>query len=125
VAKEFKDFDTKFSRAQINVVLADYLYNGSSEADRNGYKRWDLKLDYWTNDEIRQAVYELEDSERWQLFRVSMKGRTTSEKLYMLHNYYAKHDAATVAREKCRIDNYIGALKRGGQLDSTTLQVLK
>lgn len=119
MAKEFKHFDTMFSRAEINACRDKY-FDDVKLADRAKasahIKRWDRKTDYWTNDEIREAVYMMEDSVNWQLFRVSLKGLTTQEKLYMLAQYYVHHDAETTAREKLRIDNYIGALRRGGQL---------
>lgn len=87
-----------------------------------------------------RRIAEAVDDEEWQLFRVSMKGKSTAEKLRMLHEYYDREyvnspDPDTLPieeweREKIRlqdvrirVDNYIKALCRGGQLWSgETLQ---
>lgn len=67
----------------------------------------------------------------WQRFRLSMKGRATSEKLDMLaewremHMYINPDKSRTLPRRhQVQIDNYINALKRGGQL-SMELEVRK
>lgn len=136
MAKEFKHFDTMFSKAEIEDCRKKWLYNGSTKEDRMGYKRWDRKVDSWTNDFIRSCVYLVSDSLEWQLFRVSLKGLETSEKLYMLDNRYQQlvdfnaSDTPTGEQwtqykiQKCRIDNYILALVRGGQLNSS-LEVVR
>jgi len=83
-----------------------------------------------TSRRIAQAV----DNEEWQKFRVSMKGHTTQTKLDMLcwyvneegeHNHDGDH-FDTAACDVCiRVDNYIKALCRGGQLwPNETLQTL-
>jgi len=64
---------------------------------------------------IAQAV----DNEEWQKFRVSMKGKSTREKLDMLREYYYAPGASTRPTDEdvaIRVDNYIKALCRGGQL---------
>lgn len=68
---------------------------------------------------IAQAV----DDEEWQKFRLSMKGETTERKLQMLKYYYQGyyHDALSTFDKEAeniniRVDNYIKALCRGGQL---------
>ena len=72
---------------------------------------------------IAQAV----DDQKWQEFRLSMKGKTTLRKLQMLKLYYTRvhkgnHDildrySVDMDCDVCiRIDNYIKALCRGGQL---------
>jgi hypothetical protein len=73
---------------------------------------------------IAQAV----DDEEWQKFRVSMKGKTTEVKLVMLDAYWgSQHSIHAVCwigfaedLNSCdiciRVDNYIKALCRGGQL---------
>jgi hypothetical protein len=67
-------------------------------------------------------VAEAVNNEAWQKFRRTMKGQTTARKLEMLGVYYDA--AASLATSdddleyvKIRIDNYIKALCRGGQLD--------
>jgi hypothetical protein len=73
-----------------------------------------------TSRRIAQAV----DNEEWQKFRLSMKGVATRHKLDMLVDYYddnvVYNDSVTqqeIEDVKIRIDNYIKALCRGGQLE--------
>ncbi len=68
---------------------------------------------------IAQAV----DDEDWQKFRVSLKGLPTQTKLDRLKKYWfadgAQVHAAYQARDcDCciRVDNYLKALARGGQI---------
>lgn len=71
---------------------------------------------------VLKAVHD----EDWQAFRVSLKGKSTEEKLNLLEGYWlvqhAIGSAHTVKYEiiTCayciRVDNYIKALCRGGQL---------
>lgn len=77
---------------------------------------------------VAQAV----DNEDWQKFRLSMKGKPTETKLEMLQKYWtdkhnshtgrlfydsAMHFADWMNCPFCvRVDNYIKALCRGGQL---------
>lgn len=70
------------------------------------------------------------DNEEWQEFRLSLKGRSTEEKLDMLKDYWwFMHDTqvrgswvsfSVHCDDDCdiciRVDNYIKALCRGGQL---------
>lgn len=64
------------------------------------------------------------DNEGWQEFRVSMKGKSTQEKVYMLKKYYEQEGHVRKVEEwiNCdicvRVDNYIKALCRGGLLYS-------
>lgn len=73
---------------------------------------------------IAQAV----DNEMWQMFRISLKGKTTEAKLAKLKSYYFSHSHKLdhdlgkdrIDINDCdiciRVDNYIKALCRGGQL---------
>lgn len=74
---------------------------------------------------IAQAV----DNEEWQVFRVSLKGKSTEDKLSELRRYWNanshghtvslahKRDVLQYDCDICiRVDNYIKALCRGGQL---------
>lgn len=70
---------------------------------------------------IQEAV----NNNDWQKFRVSLKGMPTTDKLAELEDYYdmTKHShnvENTAIDSDCdvciRIDNYIKALCRGGQL---------
>lgn len=55
----------------------------------------------------------------WQEFRLSLKGISTEAKLRKLNQYRANRLYATgelARRYEVQIDNYLNALKRGGQL---------
>jgi hypothetical protein len=78
-------------------------------------------------DRIKAAV----DNDEWQRFRLSLKGLPTHEKLTELYAYYSRTahthasidlpgGSATHGRDTCvgciRVDNYLKALCRGGQI---------
>lgn len=52
----------------------------------------------------------------WQKFRLSLKGLPTTEKLDKLDAWYGLPSQAS-RRTRVQVDNYINALRRGGQLD--------
>ena len=90
---------------------------------------WLRKVDSWSMEEILDAV----DDADWQAFRLSLKGKATTRKLEMLDDYMERASARLAAgeidkdeyRKECiRVDNYINALKRGGQLNMA-LEVVK
>jgi len=145
MAKEFKDFDDTYRKLMGKVLAGE---NGITLQIRaKEIEGWDYadEIVLWSNKEIREAVYESATADAWQQFRVSLKGFSTAMKLARLENRYLairekvraayeKADgerkmlalwevyteslAVEEIREKCRIDNYIGALRRGGQLDA-------
>lgn len=56
----------------------------------------------------------------WQRFRLTLKGVPTTKKLEMLQIrrlYRLRQDSTLPRRYQVQIDNYINALKRGGQLN--------
>ena len=68
--------------------------------------------------------------EEWQGIRLSMKGVPTHKKLDILKVYFERKGFLVdgrLVREKtdrrflCQIDNYLGALRRGGQLDDNNM----
>ena len=72
-----------------------------------------------TKEKIRRAV----DQEEWQRFRMRLKGKSTARKLEMLREYFDEKvsgdclDGTDSYDHVCiRVDNYIKALCRGGQL---------
>lgn len=83
---------------------------------------WVHKLQVWNMDQIWEAIKD----DRWQAFRISLKGIPTTDKLLKLDTYLmqaAMRNKCTIEelhlkdwKEKCRIDNYINAILRGGQL---------
>jgi hypothetical protein len=127
MAKEFLDWNNKFSKAQLAAKRKEF---GVREADTDywigvgEYNGWGRQIQSWSAAEIRLAVYFEEDAAEWQCFRVALKGLSTQQKLHMLdvrYNQYVGFGSADVSdekrrREHCRIDNYLGALVRGGQL---------
>jgi hypothetical protein len=91
-----------------------------------------LRLTY-----TRQDIVDAIDDEDWQEFRISLKGRRTKAKLALLASYFNEGkyhfenrdgelscwpdceldvDAIVYFHYMVRIDNYIKALCRGGQL---------
>ena len=63
-----------------------------------------------TRVQIKKAVKE----PRWQKFRVSLKGKPTKTKIQQLKAYLTVRYGSKKA--EVQVQNYINALKRGGQL---------
>lgn len=137
MAKEFKEFDKKYSKLAGTALLQIESVGGKiAKEDIAASDHWphmDRFTEEYSTSTIRYAVYEAPGAEEWQKFRVSLKGLTTREKLYALGWYYDMHvsvgSGAHMTREDwsrhiLRINNYLGALKRGGQVNSQ-LQVVK
>jgi len=93
-------------------------------ASDSGYvTAWRYEVKLYTPDEVR--LFCVLDA-NWQEFRVSLKGLSTYTKLANLEHWRMKHaeQSSTQSgieklprRVEVQIDNYINALKRGGQLD--------
>ena len=93
-------------------------------------KQWTLPIKSYTMEEVRKYCV---NNESWQRFRKSLKQLPTSTKLRLLHDRYemlmpsfVKEDSEDVEGQRSiqvQTDNYINALKRGGQLNSWTLEV--
>lgn len=101
------------------------------------------KIAKWDNGKRRcQAGYSPHDvkihcvmNSEWQKIRLSMKGVDTSEKLAILEAWWDKQMAAAenmicsgvhteclrgnalLFATECQVGNYLGAIRRGGQLD--------
>ncbi len=116
MAKEFKDYDKKYEYLKGTAIAYIELLGGRIlRSDIDTITRWELPVRRYSNDAIRQAVYFAEDASWWQQFRVRLKGLNTKEKLYCLAWYLAHEDDSELAN--IRVSNYLGALKRGGQLN--------
>jgi hypothetical protein len=63
-------------------------------------------------------IAEAVDDEEWQKFRLSLKGISTKEKLDKLVDYY--HTETNQQTVDIRVDNYLKALARGGQIAVTS-----
>jgi hypothetical protein len=75
--------------------------------------KWPHEIKSYTPEEVRK--YAVADKS-WQQFRLSLKGLSTSEKLQRLGIW--RHRGTAISRStQVQVDNYINALKRGGQLD--------
>lgn len=95
---------------------------------------------FWDNEKYKvQAGYPPEDVQRycvnspsWQKIRLSMKGQPTCMKLAILIAWWKQQTSIQLAEYgmkpaeefnkhcyyyECQIGNYLGALRRGGQLD--------
>lgn len=73
----------------------------------------------WAPDKVQR--YCVQDEE-WQGVRLSMKGVPTAKKLDILLEYYVRKGGVKCDEHiQCQIDNYLGALRRGGQLDDNNL----
>jgi hypothetical protein len=53
----------------------------------------------------------------WQRIRLSMKGKATHEKLEILWTWWRNMHATEPYATEVQVGNYLGALRRGGQLD--------
>jgi hypothetical protein len=63
--------------------------------------------------DAQYAVYFAPGWEDWQRFRIALKGRTITNKLNYLQQYWNTSDHAN-PNERLRVSNYLGALLRGG-----------
>ena len=70
---------------------------------------WPHEVKVTPTHEIQAAVRD----NVWQAFRLSLKGLSTTDKLRHLNNWVTSHTGRV---NQIRIDNYINALLRGGQL---------
>lgn len=117
MAKEFKDYDKKYAHLQNRILDGEIL---TETCYRVTEEKWPFKPSVWTKAQVRYAVYESDTADVWQQFRVSLKGCETPKKLARLYSRFIYGDNLNKVEktlEKCRIDNYIGALVRGGQLN--------
>lgn len=120
MVQEFKDYDklySKFKGKFMPYETGQGFCEMMAEADQ--IKNWPYKVGSYSNAQIREAVYFASGAEEWQQFRVSLKGFNTHEKLarlYFRRGHFMKTQLQDL--EVLRIDNYLGALVRGGQLDT-------
>lgn len=82
-------------------------------------KCWVIKIESPTRMEIiKYAV----NNHEWQKFRLSLKGKSTFDKLTALDRWIEQSEDKYIAY--IQVNNYLGALKRGGQV-SAKGEVLK
>ena len=78
--------------------------------------KWSRRVESWSRKEIDIAI----NDDKWQAFRRSLKGLPTRDKLESLSDYLnveLDQGMSIDVDKQIRVDNYINALKRGGQLD--------
>lgn len=127
MAREFKDYDVIFAANRAQTMINIEKSHGKIAAeDWVDKKSWAEFIPEWdcegyVRQDINYAVYQAEDAEEWQKFRVGLKGLVTEAKLYCLAWYYGQQ--STVLRH-IRVHNYLGALVRGGQLNDK-LEIIK
>ncbi len=127
MAMEFKDWDRKMSQYKGELKLTAAERAAGLAAQIDALEAWPFEVSSWNITFVRHCVYEAGDAAEWQRFRVGLKGLSTPVKIHRLMQRYAEfvgkikptnQEEAQMRRiQMCRIDNYIGALKRGGQLD--------
>lgn len=127
--KRFKQFDQQFASLRNTFYSQEHLVETISR-DAAEFKFWPWPYNQPSVDAVREAVYLCDSAVEWQKFRVSLKGQSTALKIARLFDRYIHnlsqrhHEDVEFKREVVRINNYIGALVRGGQL-STNLEILK
>lgn len=112
MAKEFKNYDKMFKKGSDS----DLSHHDLVEARK--IVRWEHPVNQHSMDVIRAAVYYADDHLNWQQFRVSLKGQSTQVKLWRLDRKFRLAQQLGFHEDIVRVDNYIGALKRGGQLNA-------
>jgi len=133
MAKEFQHFNKVFAKHAGTALKVITSKTGSiAKSDIDSISGWyeteglEFTEDY-SHEKIRFCVYEAPDATEWQRFRVSLKGLNTKEKLYALGWWWSsaeQHFYTNQERDKVRVNNYLGALKRSGHLDAN-LKVAK
>ena len=114
--KEIEDsLDKKLCRREAEKWLTQYKSKQNNILEK--HNTWP-RVTLWRQPgrvEVADAVYQSGDYMDWQMFRVGLKGLTTKDKLRALWCRLTAYEES--ATERVRVNNYIGALKRGGQLN--------
>ena len=139
--KLFKKFEKKLAPAikEMHRLMVDSCNRPDHLKMIREITKWDRIVKTYNQGEVHWAVYHSSTAEQWQVFRAGLKGLTTKQKLYMLEILLVRTDGAvyvaglrdapkgtnlTEAQKErdlnyIRVDNYLGALVRGGQLDAS------
>lgn len=117
--KKFEEYNIKYK----HLARTDEMEEPHIQDLARDMNSWGAEVKQWRQSLVQFAVYGAEDHEEWQKFRCSLKGQSTKMKLARLHLYLqnAKSKAETITDQELaqiRVDNYLGALVRGGQLNS-------
>jgi hypothetical protein len=136
LVKQFEEFNRKYARLAGTALKTIRDHGGRiPQEDIDNMVEWpaDFKANFteaYDQTVINFVVYRADTADAWQRFRVSLKGLNTKEKLYALTWWWEQnvdpmnHTAEHVRFTQIRVNNYLGALKRSGHLDSN-LRVAK
>lgn len=118
--KRFKQFEREISSQEVANYRAISGYFTFDGKVRESWLYTKQKRS-WSPTEVRAAVYEAKSAYEWQKFRMALKGLSIHEKLCALELRWKKlvrpqHDLEVRHVEQCRIDNYLNALARSGDL---------
>lgn len=118
----FKWYDSRYKELMGTALNS---FDSDQRIAATKMTKWPYPVLQYTQREVANAVYFHPTADAWQRRRVSLKGLSTSQKLWWL-----KFNIEAVRRnldmlgiefvnlESIRTDNYIGALVRGGLLDT-------
>lgn len=135
-SKRFRDYDKIFKpysgKALEHIAHLQEVPTPQAIIDQiQGWPNTALFRESYPAEVIANAVYEGSEAYRWQMFRVSLKGLSIRQKLWALNWYWTVFVSPADGKfrqaannEIIRINNYLGALKRGGFLDSN-LKIIK
>lgn len=131
MAKEFQYFNKKYIHLAGTALKYIQTIGGSiAQEDIAACDHWpdvykELFREDYSQKTVHHYVYVADGADVWQKFRVGLKGLKTCEKLYCLMWYWERHSPShSLHEDAVRVNNYLGALKRGGFLDSN-LHVIK
>lgn len=92
--------------------MSNYAYERAQAGNSNNVVvKWPFQVLPYTSSEV--TLFCVQD-EKWQKFRKTLKGTPTFKKLEYLSIYRPEKPTR---RHQVQIDNYINALRRGGQLN--------
>lgn len=101
----------------MSIQLQENLHKEILREDPKAMLEWPAKYrvspGYPPN--VVQAV--CVDDDDWQRIRLSMKGVPTHRKLAILKAWWDKQYSVEPYYTEVQVGNYLGALRRGGQLD--------
>lgn len=131
MAQEYKRYDRMYKPLMGTALKTIEKVKGKIPKEHiNEFDCWDPAVwgpyETYSQEKVNWAVYNAEGFEEWQKFRVSLKGHSTKEKLFCLASYYANHLGKSDREEdlmKIRVNNYLGALIRGGLLNSNLVVI--
>lgn len=117
--KKFEEYNLKYKHlARVDEQEEPHIQDLARDMDK-----WPERVTIYPMSEIVYAVYMAPDHEEWQQFRASLKGQSTKMKLARLWLYLQSERCKAESirsRNLCeiRVSNYLGALVRGGQLNT-------